>query len=422
MKTCLCSIVLFCATCSFSLGLFAQTASPSPTITTATCGLSICTWNAFGPNTYLRETGKPQAVTNNFSVSNIHTQYTMHIENHGVASAVVSINGTQMFGPSDFDLNVNSLDRAVTLASSNTVSVELQSKPGTSLTVTVIGVDNAPPSILEAILPSPNSLGWNNSAVQATFVCNDATSGIASCPTPIFVTTEGLNQQISGTAFDRAGNSSTTAIQVSIDKTPPTIAAHQSPAANSAEWNNSPVTVNFTCANALSGIASCPSSISVSTEGVNQQVSGTAVDRAGNSSGTSIQLNIDQTPPVIGISTPANGATVITAALQITGAVSDNLSGVASASCDGTIAVVLGGTFTCNVSLVAGANAIQVQATDNAGNVATTQIAVTLNTNPPPPPKSILITPSTVNMLVGDARPIKLVGDIGQAVPGETWS
>ena len=155
---------------------------------------------------------------------------------------------------------------------------------------------------------------------------------------------------------------------------------------------------------------------------MNQQVSGTAVDRAGNSSGTSIQLNIDQTPPVIGISTPANGATVITAALQITGAVSDNLSGVASASCDGTIAVVLGGTFTCNVSLVAGANAMQVQATDIAGNVATTQIAVTLNTNPPPPPKSILITPSTVNMLVGDIRPAKLVGDIGQAVTGAIWS
>jgi len=47
-------------------------------------------------------------------------------------------------------------------------------------------------------------------------------------------------------------------------------------------WNNSNVTVTFTCSDASSGIASCSGPVTVANEGANQSVTGHAVDNAGN--------------------------------------------------------------------------------------------------------------------------------------------
>src|SRR5205809_312206 len=423
MKTRLWKLVFVCTAFGcVTTRSFPQVASPSPTVTTATCGLAICTWNAFGPTVYARVTGNPQTVSDTFSVLNPNTHYTLHIDNNGVSSAVISVDGTQIFGPSDFDPHVAVLDRAVTLTSKNTATVELRGKPEASLAITVIGVDSDPPSVLELVAPPPNGFGWNNTNVGVSFICSDATSGIALCPAPFVLNKEGLNQVAAGTAVDLARNSTTSSIQVSIDLTPPTISAFASPAPNAVGWNNSAVTVNFSCADALSGVALCPAPVMVSSEGANQQVSGAAVDKAGNGASTSASLNIDETPPVVSISSPVNAVTVASASLQVSGTTSDNLSGVASVSCNGAIAVISGGSFSCNVSLVAGANTIQVQAADRAGNIAGTQISATFNANPAPPPNSILISPSLVNMLVGDTRSVALVGDVGQAVAGATWS
>jgi Glucodextranase, domain B len=277
-------------------------------------------------------------------------------------------------------------------------------------------------SIVESATPPPDSFGWNNTNVSIGFACGDTISGIAFCPAPQVLTTEGLNQPVAGTAFDLAGNSATASLQVSIDKTPPAITAASSPAPNANGWNNTPVTVAFSCADALSGIASCASNQTVSSEGANQVISGTAFDKAGNSAAASVSLNIDETPPTIAVSSPNSGITVTNANLQITGTAADNLSGVALVSCNGTSAVLASGSFNCNVSLLAGANTIQVQASDQAGNTATSQITVTFSATPPVPPKTIAITPNLVNMLVGDSRSVTLIGEIGQAVAGATWS
>lgn len=494
------SLISVLAIAVLGFGAFAQVRTPSaaPKITTATCGRPICTWNAFGPVTYTRQTGQPQTITNSFSLLNPNTQFTMHVDNSGVSSAVIMLNGVQVLGPSDFSGNATSLDRRVTLGPNNTLEVQLRGKPGTSLSLTVVGVDNDPPSIAEAETPSANSFGWNNTNVNVTFACSDPTSGIASCPGSVLLTTEGLNQLVAGTTFDLAANSATASVQVSIDETPPTIlpihnppvnsfgwnnspvtvsflcndnlsgvqictppvllsnegqnqtligmaadfagnsatastvvsidltpptiTATAAPLPNANGWNNSPVTVTFSCADALSGTASCPPNQTISSEGANQGISGIASDKAGNIASASVDLNIDKTPPVISISSPATGTTVTSTRLQLTGTVSDNLSGVALVTCDGMAAVISSGTFSCNLSLRAGNNAIQVQATDQAGNVASSQITVTFNATPPPPPNSILITPSLANLLVGNTRIVALIGDVGQPVTGATWS
>jgi len=39
---------------------------------------------AFGPKTYVRQSGKPVSVTDTFSVLNLNTQYTLHVETRRV--------------------------------------------------------------------------------------------------------------------------------------------------------------------------------------------------------------------------------------------------------------------------------------------------------------------------------------------------
>src|SRR5204863_4219170 len=69
--------------------------------------------------------------------------------------------------------------------------------------------------------PPPNANGWNNTDVTVDFNGADALSGIASVTGPVTVSTEGANQIVTGTAIDLAGNTTSTSVSVSIDKTAP---------------------------------------------------------------------------------------------------------------------------------------------------------------------------------------------------------
>ena len=73
--------------------------------------------------------------------------------------------------------------------------------------------------------------------------------------------------------------------------TPPTITGAISPAPDTGGYNSGPVTVTFTCADALSGVASCSSPVSVATEGTTT-VPGSATDVAGNTATLTVTVNI----------------------------------------------------------------------------------------------------------------------------------
>ena len=224
------------------------------------------TFTAFGPKNYVRGTGSPITVTDTFSVLNPNTQYTLKAFNGGlqntqtelVSSSIVTINGVQVLGPSNFNQNVTEVDVPVTLQNSNTISVQVRGQPGGTLAIQIVGIDNDPPTIKATIDPPPNAAGWNNGNPKnptITFTCTDATSGVAICPQPQTLTADGANQIVSGTATDNAGNTASTSITVNLDKTPPTLQALASPPPNAAGWNKAPVTVKFTCGDATSGIA-----------------------------------------------------------------------------------------------------------------------------------------------------------------------
>jgi RHS repeat-associated protein len=348
------------------------------------------TFTAFGPQTYTRTTGAPVSVSNTFSIPNPSTQYTLRVDNGGltdsdvdrVSSTGITLNGVQIIGTSNFNQNVAFVEVPVTLQLSNQITVQVRGAPGGTLVVRIFGVDNNPPVITAAAEPMPNPAGWNNSDVTVTFACSDALSGVALCPSAMTVTTEGANQSISGTTTDNAGNVATASVTLKIDKTPPTITAASTPAANSAGWNNSDVNVAFTCNDALSGVTSCPSARVVSVDGANQIISGTATDVAGNSASATAIVNLDKTPPVLTISTPSDGATVTTAAVTLVGTAGDSLSGIATVICNGLAATSHAGAFSCGLTLTPGANSIAVVATDIAGNITSQSLSLTFSSGP----------------------------------------
>lgn len=101
-------------------------------------------------------------------------------------------------------------------------------------------------------------------------------------------------------AVDRAGNQEAARQRtVQVDRTPPQVKATLSPPPNEFGWHRTDVTVGFEGADALSGLASITPPASLTGEGENQVVPGTAVDRAGNEGRIETSVWIDKTPPIL---------------------------------------------------------------------------------------------------------------------------
>jgi hypothetical protein len=258
------------------------------------------TWPAYGPKTYRRSVGPAIKVTDKFRVLNPTTQYTLKaysagqpgLLNQGVCGCEVLLNGVQVIGPATFSRTVTQVEVPIKLLPANTITVVVAGNLGTVLSLEIIGVDDDPPVIMANLSPAPNAAGWNNSPVTVTFSCSDKTSGVASCSAPVTVSADGANQVVSGIAVDRVGNMAATSVKVNIDRTPPTITGTINPPPDATGWNTSAVTVTFTCADALSGIASCPSPVNLSAQGAGQVVTGTATDVAGNTAAATVGVNI----------------------------------------------------------------------------------------------------------------------------------
>jgi WD40 repeat protein len=89
------------------------------------------------------------------------------------------------------------------------------------------------------------------------------------------------------------------------------------------------VTVSFQCEDALSGVASCSSPVTVSQEGKDLEVRGEAVDKAGNRSTTTVRVNIDKTPPTGSLTINDGAATTGSIKVTLKIQANDPLSGVA---------------------------------------------------------------------------------------------
>jgi hypothetical protein len=80
--------------------------------------------------------------------------------------------------------------------------------------------------------------------------------------------------------------------------------------------------------------------------------------------------------PTVAITTPADGATVQSPSVTVSGTATDNV-GVASVTVNGQAATLGSGTFSKEIALAEASNAITVVASDAAGNTATATRSVT---------------------------------------------
>ncbi|HET9525185.1 MAG TPA: PQQ-binding-like beta-propeller repeat protein [Pyrinomonadaceae bacterium] len=169
---------------------------------------------------------------------------------------------------------------------------------------------------------------------------------------------------------------STTLVAYEGDTAAPTLTwGNQSPAANAAGWNNTPVDLPFTTADDLSGVQSSDpvSPLQFTSEGANQTQDVTLTDNAGNSATfTSPAVNIDFTTPSTIISLPgvSQDHEWFTSPVPVTLSASDNLSGVAS-----TLYTINGGptqTYTGTFTLTNdGSYTIEYWSVDVADNTET---------------------------------------------------
>jgi hypothetical protein len=256
------------------------------------------TWVAYGPQSFVRTSRTATTTTVNFSVSNPNTLYYLRLNNGGInaqyarSTGVITLNGTRILGPLEFNTWIAVLDWPILLRTNNQLTVDLRGTVGSGVVLQVIGFDFGAPTINSSISPPPNAAGWNNSNVTVSFTCADKISGVASCPAPIAVSSDGASQVITGTAVDKAGNKATTSVTVNLDTTPPVISGSIDPPPDAGGWNTPPVSVGFTCSDALSGMASCSPAVSIASEGAGQVVPGVATDLAGNVAIANVTVNI----------------------------------------------------------------------------------------------------------------------------------
>lgn len=226
--------------------------------------------------------------------------------------------------------------------------------------------DNIAPTVDHVLSPAPNANDWNKSDVTVTFTAkdDDKGSGVASLTAPVTVTAETTGRVITGTAKDTAGNVGTDTVTVKLDKTAPAITGAVTAGTKTASgWYNGPVTVTFTCSDALSGIATCPDPVILSANGANT-ATGTATDKAGNTATAKVgSINIDQEKPTLTTADVSvqGGTFTVGAVPAATCTATDSFSGVASCTVTVTGGSSTGvGTFTYTAT-----------ATDRAGNSTT---------------------------------------------------
>ena len=201
-----------------------------------------------------------------------------------------------------------------------------------AFTLIVQPSDSTPPVITPNISGTLGNNGWYVSNVVVTWTISDPESPYTIIEGCVNTT---INTDTAGTTLtckaSSAGGTSSASVTIKRDATPPTISGSRTPDANANGWNNTDVTVSFTCSDGLSGIDSCSGPTVLSGEGAGQSVIGTAVDKAGNSASETVSgINIDKTPPSLSNLMANPNPAAVKTAVTLSATVGDALSGVAA--------------------------------------------------------------------------------------------
>lgn len=181
-------------------------------------------------------------------------------------------------------------------------------------------------------------------------------------------------------------------VNVSLDVTAPVTTITASGPRGNGAWYLGPVTLRLSASDTGSGVASTSyrfdeglwqvytTPFLVQAQG-NQTVEYRSADRAGNvEPAETTWLSIDSLAPMLAINGPANGSEVPSSSVDLAWTASDSGSGVASVliSVDGGLPTPVTGSPVRLPLLPDGRHTVLLQATDAAGNMATTSVSFTV--------------------------------------------
>lgn len=98
----------------------------------------------FGSTTFTRTTGGPDVYGEVFQVSNLNGKFILSVQNgkegrNRVSSGRIRLNNVEVVSPNKLNQQVDSISRQVELQSQNLLEVQLTSKPGAFITVSIMG-------------------------------------------------------------------------------------------------------------------------------------------------------------------------------------------------------------------------------------------------------------------------------------------
>ena len=209
-----------------------------------------------------------------------------------------------------------------------TFVVTIAPPPNTAPTVSITGVTGGASYEIGAV-PAAGCSVEDAEDGNTTFA---ATLSAISGPLAAF----GLGERTASCSYTDGGEltASASVTFTIVDTGDPTIVLQsRTPAANADGWNNTDITLVWSCSDTGSGVVDATVTVTVSAEGAGQSATGSCVDNAGNSgSDTQSGISIDKTAPTISDDGPTgdlglNGWYVSPVVNTFTA--SDNLSGVA---------------------------------------------------------------------------------------------
>ncbi len=148
----------------------------------------------FGPRIYSRSPGAPRLESDHFKNCEPAARYRLIVENGApggrVSSASIVLNGIEVVAESDFNQNVSRIETAATLLGENEVSVTLRSRPGSSLSVSVVCVENC----LSIAILDASASGRSGAARLVEGIINSSSDEVG-------VTVNGIGADVRGGRF-----------------------------------------------------------------------------------------------------------------------------------------------------------------------------------------------------------------------------
>lgn len=351
-----------------------------------------CPLQAFGPQKFSRTCGAPDVYTRMFALpAGAVPPYTLTIKNgepngsHRVSSARIDLNGTQVLGPSAFGQNVAVVEKVVSLAASNTIRVQLQSSPGSYLTLSVCATsgDAQVPTLGFAQPP----IATRDATPAVVLRYSDAQSGVdlsslrvavdgadrsglfsrrsdeASADLP--ATLDGIHH-LQASLRDLAGNEAQSAMDFTVDTVPPTVSIVEPLSGAVLDAPRTTVRLAFADTDEIDG-----SSLRVLVNAIDRtnafsrsagealaildlsaglaELHASVRDRAGNEGVASASVAVDLEPPVITIVKPRAGAALGSSEVEVLVRYADDVgvhpSGL-NASLDGHLLTIVQGADT----------------------------------------------------------------------------